>query len=138
MGKKPAKSSERAMMPNAVIISTVDGQELTVPSNKEENSFANQVVIAQIRQQINRNLKLYREREELMTPKELKDMAEAAAVLIKSSAEIYQNADPLQNKTESTEVKADEVSFEELKQDADNGRKENPQPAVGEQVAGGG
>jgi hypothetical protein len=117
MGKTQRKSSEKGLMPNALIISTVDGQELIVPADKEENAIANKILAAQIRQQIQTNIKRYKDSEELLTPKQLLELAQAAHALQKFSGDVYQGSDPMANRPDNsgpTEVKVEEVSFDKL------------------------
>jgi len=126
---KTSKRTEKGLMPNALIISTVDGQELIVPADKEENSIANKILAAQIRQQMQANIKRYKDADDLLTPKQLLELAQAAHALTKFSGEVYQYSDPMQNKPDNsgpTEVKVEEVDFGNLNKNDESGRKENP------------
>lgn len=60
-----------------------------VPVNKEENRIASMVAAAQVREMIQAQVKKWKDGETPLTPKELKDLSDALAVLAKSSAEIY-------------------------------------------------
>lgn len=105
-------------MPNALIISTVDGQELIVPADREENSIANKILASQVRQQIQTNIRRYKDSEELLTPKQLLELAQAAHALAKMSGDVYQGSDPMVNQpSTATEIKVDEVNFEQLNAD---------------------
>lgn len=103
-------------MPNALAIKLADGSELFVPADKAENSIANKIVAAQIRQLIQANLKKYKDGEETLSPKQLAEIAMAGSALAKFSGEVYQASDPLVDAPArpGEETKVEEVDFGNL------------------------
>lgn len=77
-----------ALIPNATKVE-VDGKELLIPGNADENKILDQVVAAQIRGIIQDSIQRYNDKEAILTPKELKDLADAGRSLAQFSAEVY-------------------------------------------------
>lgn len=107
------KSSEKKLMPNALVVKTADGAELVLPSDKNENSIANKIVAAQIRQILTLQIQKYRALDQTMSPKELKDLADAGKALAQFSGEVYSAGDdiPKSKHPDSMETKVEEVDF---------------------------
>ncbi len=91
---KRGRSSINQLTPNAIEV-TINKKELRVASNKEENNIMNMIVMAQMRHMIQNHIKRYEDEERLLTPKEVKDMADAVKAMAGASQEIY----ALQDKT---------------------------------------
>ncbi len=85
---KRGRSSINALTPNALAV-TINGKELRVASNKAENNMMNMIVMAQMRHMIQNHLKRYEDEERLLTPKEVKDMADAIKAMAGASQDIY-------------------------------------------------
>lgn len=64
-------------------------EEVLVPVNRDQNNLANQLVAAQIRHQIQKQLKKYEDGDTMLTPRELRDLTEAAAKLADFSGVVY-------------------------------------------------
>jgi predicted DNA-binding transcriptional regulator YafY len=80
------------------------------------------VMAAQIRNLIQRTLKAYKDKEIMPTPKELKEIAEAARNAAEFSGEIYKGADEVeapgtkQEKAVEGEVQTlDDINFDAIK-----------------------
>lgn len=85
---KRGRSSVNQLTPNAIEI-TIDKKALRVASSKEENNIMNMIVMAQMRHMIQNHIKRYEDEERLLTPKEVKDMADAVKAMAAASQEIY-------------------------------------------------
>src|SRR5664279_5555571 len=72
---------------------TIDGSTVFVPSNKEENSVASMVTAAQMRDLIQAQIKKYKDGELQLSPKELRDLAEALATVAKFSGCLLYTSD---------------------------------------------
>ncbi len=78
---------------NSVDIKMPGGATIIVPSDKSGNRVANMILAAQIRAMIQKNLKRYDDQDMLATPKDLKDLAEAAKSLHQFSGDVYKEDD---------------------------------------------
>ena len=94
---------------NSISIKLDDGTMVIVPADVAGNRVANQVVAAEVRHIIQKSIKKYRDQDLMPTPKDLKDLASAAAELARFSGEIYREADgeiPTSNDSSSEPKKA--------------------------------
>jgi hypothetical protein len=118
------KKSTRALanlVPNAIRV-MVEGSEVFVASNREENSMLNMVVAARMRSLLEETMRNYKEKGVMMTPKELKDFTESARNISEFSDAIYAGSDGLagepkdkgeKNVTASDTIEA--INFDSLK-----------------------
>src|SRR6476660_1772740 len=90
---------------------TIDGETIRVPVGKEENRIASMVSAAQMRDLIQSQMKKYKEGEIQLTPKELKDLAEALHTVAKFSGEVYASEDDIAQDGEDTK-KEDPIPVE--------------------------
>jgi len=124
MGKKAADKTELStkgsindLIGNSISVTESNGDTLIIPSDKAGNRVANMILAAQIRSLIQGSIKTYKEKEMLPTPKDLKDLAEAAKSLNQFSGEVYKDDDgtPLQQETAKKKVikvdAAEDVDF---------------------------
>lgn len=124
MGKKaevnPAKSTKGSindLIGNSISVTESNGDELIIPSDQAGNRVANMIMAAQIRALIQRSMKTYKEKDMLPTPKDLKDLAEAAKSLNQFSGEVYKEdgGSPLEKETNKKKVikmaGADDIDF---------------------------
>jgi hypothetical protein len=112
--KKPkSKSSALAQLtPNAFIV-PINGTDVTVAANKEENTILNMLLASRMRAVIQKTMEDYKDDEVKFTPKELRDLAAAARDVAAFSAEVYASAEPL-GKTEKPAEQENDLSFEVL------------------------
>lgn len=92
-----SKKAARALanlVPNAIKVS-VDGTEVFVASNREENSMLNMVAASRMRWLFEETMRNYKEKGVLMTPRELKDFTESARNIAEFSDAIYAGNDGL-------------------------------------------
>lgn len=115
-----AQSSEKKLMPNALVVKTTDGSELVLPADKNENSIANKILAAQIRQALTAAIRKYKDMDVPLTPKELKDLADAGKSVAQFSGEVYKENEeiPKSRHPDAMETKVEEVDFSEKKPDA--------------------
>lgn len=115
MAKKEPKNALARLVPNSLFIKTDDGESIVVATSATENAILNMVMASQLRARLQEALKKWKEMDSVPTPKEMKDMAEAAAIIAKFSGEVYSKGDTVsepkdeKNVTESVE----DVSFDE-------------------------
>jgi len=97
-----AKTKEIArLMPKAYEVET-DGAIVRVPGDAGENRIANHLLAAAIRHLLEQNIKKLQNLDGPMTPKELRDLAEAGKSLAEFSQQVYKDPDP----TQATPVEA--------------------------------
>src|SRR6478736_5785099 len=121
MGKKAeaqvSKGSINDLIGNQIAVKESNGDTLIIPSDKAGNRVANMILAAQIRSLIQGYIKTYKEKDMLPTPKDLKDLAEAAKSLHNFSGEVYREDDgsPLEKETSKKKVikvgPADDIDF---------------------------
>jgi len=122
------------LVPNALRV-MVDGNEVFVASNREENSMLNMVVAARMRLILETTLKSYKEKDVVMTPKELKDFTEAAKNIAEFSDAIYAGTDPITDaqdggpKNVTASDPDTEINFDNLKKPNANQDVQPDQPA---------
>jgi hypothetical protein len=90
---KAASGSLQDLIGNSVSVTLDDGTIVLIPADKNGNRIANMVVAAEVRHIIQKSIKTYRDKDMLPTPKDLKDLAEAAKSLANFSGEIYKEDD---------------------------------------------
>jgi lipopolysaccharide export LptBFGC system permease protein LptF len=116
--QKASSGALADLIGNSVSIQLADGSTVLVPVDRQGNRIANMVVAAEVRHLLQNSIKTYRDKDMLPTPKDLKDLAEAAKSLSQFSGEIYKEDDaPLQEsprKAEKATASVDEVNFDEV------------------------
>jgi hypothetical protein len=100
---------------SSVDIKMPDGGIVIVPSERSGNRVANMILAAQIRHLIQESIKSYKDKDMLATPKDLKDLAEAAKSLHQFSGEVYKEDEPMPNapkKIREPSKADDDISFD--------------------------
>jgi len=100
----------------SVTIKTSATESVIVPSEKAGNRVANMILAAKIRALIESSITTYKDKDMLPTPKDLKDLAEAAKSLHQFSGEVYKEDDtPISQpkQIEKAAAKEAEVDFDE-------------------------
>jgi hypothetical protein len=117
--KKKSAGTLARIIGSSVMVKT-EGGDVLVPTGPSENKIANMILASQMRHMIQAALKTYSEKQATLTPKEIKDMADAAKAVASFSAEVYATSDGLVEKDNDprvvSEEKPEEVSFENLTQ----------------------
>lgn len=131
MGRKISTTLAR-LTPNAIEVKQGD-DVITVATTQDENKILNYFLAAKIRALIEANLQRYKDGETTLTPRELKDVADAGRSLAEFSATLYKESDPLIT-TEKVVETEDAPNFDKLKpidiKPDDSLRPEdNPQPS---------
>lgn len=109
--KKKSKTELARLMPNSELV-TIDGKEIRVAMDKTENTVHNMVLAAQMRSLLQEQIKKYQEDDIKFTPKEIKELTEAAKNIAQFSGEIYQGSDPLKDGSGEGLKKVDRSSEE--------------------------
>ena len=78
------------MVPGAIVVK-IDNDEIRVATNSEENSILNAILASQGRSLIQQQIKMWKEKEATMSPKELRDLAGAMRDIAEFSAEVYKS-----------------------------------------------
>ncbi len=99
----------------------INGLEVRVAADKGENMVMNMLMASHMRAVFQATIKKYQEQDSFMSPKELKDLTEAAANIAKFSGEVYAASDDGLNALKSkekavSEASADDISFDVLAQ----------------------
>ncbi len=114
--KKKAGSSSLARIVKSFQV-TLDGETINVPVGKDENRVASMVSAAQMRDLIQVQIKKYKEGEIQLSPKELKDLAEALHTVAKFSGEVYASGEDVAPDEKSANgedaIPVEEVKFDE-------------------------
>jgi hypothetical protein len=122
MAEKPKKVALiKQLTPNSIVM-TIDGQEVRVAMDKEENAILNMILASQGRSLIQRALKHWQEQDQIPLPKELRDIAGAMRDIAAFSAEVYATAAP-PNTNQEKPVEVTEINFDDL-----NKKPEEPIP----------
>lgn len=85
MSKK--KSSALARLMPSILVKKDDGTTIMVPLGEDENKIANQILASEMRSVIQTTMERYK--SATLTPKELKELAEACRNVAEFSAEVY-------------------------------------------------
>lgn len=111
---KGVEGTMQDLIGNSIDIKLPDGGLVIVPSEKSGNRAANMILAAQIRHLIQDSIKTYKDKEMLPTPKDLKDLAEAAKSLHQFSGEVYKEDEPLPTapKRVKDTPKEDDINFD--------------------------
>lgn len=125
MSKTKASTQLASLVPNAIRVKNDDGEEVFVASDRAENKLLSMVVAAQMRALLQTSMKTYNEKGMTPTPKELKELTEAARNIAEMSDAIYVGTDGLPEKKDPKNVTGssmlDDLSFDNLKP---NGNKD--------------
>jgi hypothetical protein len=87
------KSSALGRLVECIEIKNADGTTTMVPISSEDNSRSNKILASQVRTLLQENIKSYSGK--IMTPKELKELAEAAKSVAEFSGEVYKSGDTM-------------------------------------------
>jgi hypothetical protein len=110
MAKK--KSSALARLVTSIEIKNPDGSLTLVPVSAEDNTTANKILASQMRDLISRSIAKFGSLD-MMTPKELKEITEAARNIAEFSGEVYKSGDFPQD-GDSGEKHVDQSSVEPI------------------------
>jgi hypothetical protein len=78
-----------------VLIVKKDNLDVSVPTSSDANKALNCLLVSQMRHMMHENLKLIRDREAIITPREMKDLIDAMAALTKASSDAYETLESL-------------------------------------------
>jgi hypothetical protein len=113
------KSSALGRLVSCIEIKTPDGEVMLVPISAEDNITSNKILASKMRRLIEDNMKSYSGK--IMTPKELKELAEAARSVAEFSGEVYKQGEPLEDGKPTKNVTGsdnsglpDEIKFDAL------------------------
>lgn len=121
MGKEKAPKVQKGaiedLLGNAISVPQANGELLIIPGDKAANKIANMIMAAKIRSLIESSVRTYKEKDMLPTPKDLKDLAEAAKSLNSMTGELYKEdgETPLSTATSKNKIikvePADDIDF---------------------------
>ncbi len=120
MAKKPDQvQSIESLIGSAVSVPDGKGGTMLVPTGQTENRVANQILAAQMRHYIQETLAKYRDGDRMLTPAELRQLAEAAKIVAQFSGEVYANSEhaiepPSMKTAQPTERVPDTIDFNDL------------------------
>lgn len=108
-----------SLIGSAVAISDGRGGTMLVPTGKVENRVANQILAAQMRHYIQETLSKYRDGDRMLTPAELRQLAEAAKIVAQFSGEVYAESEhsiepPTMKTAIPTEKVPETIDFSDL------------------------
>lgn len=104
MAEARTSSTIKRLTPNSVDVK-IDGSEVRVAFSKDENAILNMIMASQMRAMIQAAIKSYKDKDAVLSPKEIADLAKAAKDVASFSAEIYSGAGEI-NKDEKEDKKA--------------------------------
>ena len=117
MAKK--KSSTLARLFTSIEVKHPDGTSMLVPVTAEDNTIANKILASQMRDLISRSIAKFGSLD-MMTPKELKEITEAARNIAEFSGEVYKSGDLPQDEDGEKRVESSTVEpldFASIKSD---------------------
>lgn len=134
MAKAKKKSSALARLVQSIEITNADGTTTMVPISADDNATANKILASQMRNLIQQSIEKFGNMDH-MSPKELKDLTEAARNIAEFSGEVYKAGesidDPGEKKVDA--VVTDVIDFSRLKASQTKPEKEPPAPLALEQ-----
>lgn len=100
----------------------VDGQEIIVAANAQENDILNKIVVGQVRTALTEALKRYKDKDMLPTPRELKELTAAVKEMTELSANVYKGSKsidevPEQKNVTKTDADEDIIDFDAAKEE---------------------
>lgn len=122
------KSSTLARLMDSVEIKNTDGDTVMVPVTAEDNIIANKILASQMRALIQKSIQKFGG-QDFLTPKELKELTEAARNVAEFSGEVYKPGDSLEPKRVegSDETISDVIDFSKLTNQKQSGTKASEQ-----------
>ncbi len=102
------KSAALARLVESIEITNADGTKLMVPVSAEANATLNKIMASQMRALIQKSMEKFADVDH-MTPKELKELTEAARNVAEFSGEVYKSGEEI---NEPGEKRVDPVSDE--------------------------
>lgn len=135
--KKPKPKPSKAILASSLAKRSmkvqIDGSEIIVPLDRIENTILNNIVASQGRALIQENIKKYKDTEQIITPRELKDLIGAMKDMIDMSGMIFANGDLSDAPTQIKDAVADPgIDFSEIGTDDPDGSE----PPAGERKEG--
>lgn len=113
MAKK--KSAALARLVESIEITNPDGTKLLVPVSAEANATLNKIMASQMRALIQKSMEKFANQDH-MTPKELKELTEAARNVAEFSGEVYKAGEEINEPGEKkVEPTGDVIDFSGLK-----------------------
>lgn len=102
---KTEKLNFAKLSPGAITVK-VNGEEVRLATSVDDNQILNAVLVAQGRSLIHNQLKLYKDAESIMSPKDLKDIMSAIRDNIETSERVFNGQSlPIKNETQSQQDK---------------------------------
>ncbi len=112
---KTKKSGALARLVSSIEISNPDGTITHVPVSAEDNSTANKILASQMRELISKSIHKFGGLD-VMTPKELKELTEAARNVAEFSGEVYKSGEVIETGEKRAEpIVEDVLDFSKLK-----------------------
>jgi len=88
--QKKGSSALTRLVPSTTV--RIDGHDVMVPNGVSENANANRLLASQMRDLFQRQLKKYKDGDVGMTPKELKELSDAARNIAEFSGIVYKES----------------------------------------------
>lgn len=118
------------LTPKSISVKTEKGT-IILAGDADENRILNYLLAAKIRAFIEENLERYQAAESQASPKDLKDIVEAARGLFESTAELYKGGEPVTNERAVDAIPIDTTDFSKLnKNDDPAGKTDAPTTGV--------
>jgi len=125
MAKK--STSLGRLLPKSVTI-TLGDDSVLLPGNAAENKILGYFMAAQMRNLFETSMKDFKDKGITMTPREMRDLAEAGRALAEFSAELYKGEESaVPALKQADKAQPDDLSFDSLK-DERSKLQETPQP----------
>lgn len=124
---KGKKSGALARLVSSIEINNPDGTVTHVPISAEDNSTANKILASQMRELISKSIHKFGGLD-VMTPKELKELTEAARNVAEFSGEVYKSGESIETGEKRAEpVLEDVLDFSKLKGQKSSETKSAPE-----------
>lgn len=123
--EKKEQIALKRLIPHTVV--KAGGVDVIVPNGPKENATANKLLASQLRDFLQRQIKKYNDADAQATPKDIKDLAEAAKNIAQMSGDVYKAAEMM----EGVESRPEPKTVAQSDEDIDLGSVvKNPVPTI--------
>jgi hypothetical protein len=120
--EKKAKGVLAKLTPNTILV-PIDGKDIRVPMNKFEAALMNNILVSQMREMIQEQIIKYKDGEQVLTPRELRELAGAIKETNEASDAIFEKIDLMdidKPKEKAAEKQDDSIDFGKLEDESKN------------------
>lgn len=125
MPKGRPKNALSNLVPDSFVL-TINESEIRIAANKHENAILSMISAGQMRALLDEQIKKYRDRDMILQPREMRDLAAAARDIAAFSAEVYGASEGFDGAPKPDEKKVVETNFENIIKDQNEPAETTP------------